>query len=630
MNKIIDRVNSPCDVKKLNIDELRTLAHELREIIVNTVSRTGGHLAPSLGVVELILSLHYVFDTPKDKLIFDVGHQSYSHMLITGRKKEFETLRTFEGLSGFPKREESEYDTYNTGHASTSISASVGISVAKAIKNEDNKVIALIGDGSLTGGLAYEGLNQAGDLKPNLIVVINDNEMSISPNVGAISMYLNKIITGQFYNRMRNDFERLLKKSPIIGYPMFRVMKLFEEMVKGLVSPGILFEELGFRYVGPISGHKINFLIDTFENVKTLEGPTVVHVVTKKGKGYIPAEARPENFHGTGPFDVKTGKPLLKGMGPLTYGEIFGKTMIKLVDHDKKIVGITAAMKENTGLLEFSKRFPNNFFDVGIAEQHAVVFAAGLATEGFKPVVCIYSTFMQRAYDQIVHDVCLQNLPVTFAMDRSGIVGEDGETHQGLFDISYLRHIPNIIIMSPKDENELQHMLKTAIEHPGPAVVRYPKGKSQGVQLDDELKIIEIGKSEILFEGNDLAIIALGPLVNSCIDAVESLKKEGINATLINARFVKPLDLELILEYAKRIGWILTVEENNLQGGFGSAILEALSENNISDVKVRRLGIDDQFVKHGARAIQRTKFNLDKAGIIKTVKSFLAEKTIRK
>jgi len=622
MAKIFDKVNTPDDLRGLSIDELHVLAEELREIIINTVSHTGGHLAPSLGVVELILALHYVFNTPKDKLIFDVGHQTYAHMLITGRKKEFNTLRTFDGLSGFPKREESKYDTFNTGHASTSISASLGISIAMEMKGEDNKVIAVIGDGSLTGGLAYEGLNQAGDLKPNMIVVLNDNEMSISPNVGAISMYLNQIITGQFYNRMRSDFERLLKKSPIIGYPMFRVMKLFEEMVKGLISPGILFEELGFRYVGPISGHKLDYLIETFKNIKNLSGPTVVHVVTRKGKGYPPAEEKPQNFHGTGPFDVETGKPLMRGIGPPTYGSVFGKTMIKLVEKDKRIVAITAAMKENTGLLEFSERYPQNFFDVGIAEQHAVVFAAGLATEGFKPVVAIYSTFLQRAYDQIIHDVCLQNLPINFAIDRSGIVGEDGETHQGLFDLSYLRHIPNMVLMSPKDENELQHLLKTAIEHPGPCAIRYPKGKSEGVKLDDEPRPLEIGKSEVLCEGDDVVILALGTLVNPALSAIEMLKKDGIKPTLVNARFVKPLDLEVILSLAKKAKKIVTIEENVLLGGFGSAVLEALSDNGITDVRVARMGIGDLFVKHGARAIQRKKFGLDKEGIYKFVKGF--------
>jgi 1-deoxy-D-xylulose-5-phosphate synthase len=629
MYNILDEINSPSDLKKLEIDELYVLADELRDKIINTVSRTGGHLAASLGVVELVLSIHYVFNTPKDKLIFDVGHQSYSHMLLTGRQKEFDTLRTIDGLSGFPKREENKYDTFNTGHASTSISASLGISEAKAMKGEDSKVITIIGDGALTGGLAYEGLNQVGDLKPNIIIVINDNEMSISPNVGAISMYLNKIITGQFYNRLRNDFERLLKKSPIIGYPMFRVMKLFEEMVKGLISPGILFEELGFRYVGPISGHKLNFLIETFNKIKNLSGPTVVHVVTRKGKGYIPAEEKPENFHGTGPFDVKTGKPLMKGKGPATYGSIFGQTMIKLVEKDKNVVAITAAMKENTGLLEFSKKYPKNFFDVGIAEQHAVVFAAGLATEGFKPVCAIYSTFLQRAYDQILHDVCLQKLPVTFALDRSGIVGEDGETHQGLFDISYLRHIPNMVLMSPKDENELQHMMNTAVEYSGPAAVRYPKGKSEGVALDEELKCLEIGKAEILQDGEDVALFVIGPLVNTATEALEILKKDGIDAALINARFIKPLDTEVIISFAKKCKKLITVEENALMGGFGSAVLEVLSDNGINDVEVMRLGIEDKFIRHGARTIQKERYGLDRDSILKTVKILVNKKAYK-
>jgi 1-deoxy-D-xylulose-5-phosphate synthase len=623
--KIFDRVNLPSDIKELSIEELETLAAELREIIINTVASTGGHLAPSLGVVELILSLHYVFDTPQDKLVFDVGHQSYAHMLLTGRKKDFHSLRTIDGLSGFPKREKSNYDTFNTGHASTSISASLGIAIAKALKKEDAKVITIIGDGSLTGGLAYEGLNQAGDLKPNMIVIINDNEMSIAPNVGAISMYLNKIITGQFYNRIRNDIERILKKSPIIGQPMFKIMKLMEEMVKGFITPGILFEELGFRYVGPIRGNNLDDLIKTFKNVKTLEGPTVVHIVTRKGKGYKPAELKPENFHGTGPFDVKTGEPTMKGKGPLTYGSVFGKTLVKLAQDDNRIIAITAAMKENTGLLEFSEKFPNKFFDVGIAEQHAVVFAGGLATEGYKPVVAIYSTFMQRAYDQVVHDVCLQNLDVTFVMDRAGIVGEDGETHQGLFDISYLRHIPNIVIMSPKDENELQHMLKTAIEHPGPATIRYPKGKSEGIKLDDTIHTLELGKSEIIKDGNDLAIFAIGPLVNSCYDAVELLAKDGLSAALINSRFIKPLDITTIIDYARKTKKILTVEENVLLGGFGSAILEVLSDNNINNIKVIRLGIADHFVTHGNRGLMRQRYGLDTDGIYKSAKNLILD-----
>lgn len=626
MRSLLGQINSPQDLKRLSREELPRLAEEIREEIINTVSRTGGHLASSLGVVELTIALHYVFNTPEDKLIWDVGHQSYAHKLLTGRKKEFERLRQFGGISGFPKREESPYDTYGAGHSSTSISSSLGIAEALRFKGKDNKVIAVIGDGSLTAGISFEGLNHVGDRKRDLIVVLNDNTMSISPSVGALSSFLSRKLTGRFITGLRRELKSFLTSIPSIGEDVYRVLMRAEDSFKSFITPGILFEGLGFYYVGPIQGHRIDVLLEAFENVKKWERPILLHVLTTKGKGYLPAEKNPAAFHGVGPFNIATGEPISKEGQPLSYTEVFGRTMVSLARKDKKIVGITAAMPEGTGLDRFGKEFPDRFYDVGIAEQHGITFAAGMAAEGLKPVSAIYSTFLQRAYDQILHDVCLQKLPVVFALDRGGIVGEDGPTHHGLFDLSYLRHIPNMIVMAPMDENELQHMLKTALDCGLPASLRYPRGKGYGVPLDTEIKSIPLGKAEVLQEGGDLAILGIGSTVYPAWEAAKRLKESGIGVTVVNSRFVKPLDKELICSLAKKIENIITVEENVLQGGFGSAVLELLAEENISGVRVKRLGIDDRFVAHGSVVRLREDCGIDAEGIERAAREMLGDR----
>jgi 1-deoxy-D-xylulose-5-phosphate synthase len=619
MSEILDKINTPEDLRKLDSKDLPLLAEELREMIITTVAKTGGHLASSLGVVELTIALHYVFDTPRDRVIWDVGHQSYAHKILTGRKDSFHTLRQYGGLSGFPRREESIFDTFDVGHSSTSISAALGMAEARCLKKEKYKIIAVIGDGSLMAGMALEGLNHAGHLKKDLIVVLNDNEMAISARVGALSSYLSRLITGQTYSRFRKDMKAFFKS---LGEPFYKFAKQSEEFFKGIFVPGVLFEELGFRYVGPIPGHRIDYLLENFKNIKNLEGPILVHVVTTKGKGYEPAEKDPTGFHGIGPFETTSGIPLTSKTG-LSFTEIFSETLVKLTREDERIVAITAGMSNGTGLDKLAKEFPEKFYDVGIAEQHAVTFAAGLAIEGFRPVTAIYSTFLQRAYDQILHDVCRQALPVTLVLDRAGIVGEDGSTHNGIFDLSYLRHMPNIIIMAPKDENELQHMLKTAIDSSKPAAIRYPRGKGIGILLDEEIKNLEVGKGEVLSEGKDVAILAIGSTVYPALSAAQELKKDGIACTVVNSRFVKPIDEELICRLAKEIGRILTVEENVLAGGFGSAVLELLSKESIYPTRVTCLGIDDCFVKHGPQEFLRKKYGIDSSGIIQAVKALL-------
>ena len=524
MTKVLDQINTSHDVKKLDVEELERLCQELREEILSTVSRTGGHLASNLGVIELTAALHYVFDFPRDKVIWDVGHQSYAHKLLTGRKDRFHTLRQYEGISGFPKRDESPYDAFDSGHSGSSISSALGMAEARRLKGEDARVIAVIGDGSMTAGLAFEGLNQAGHIDQDLIVILNDNEMSISRNVGALSSYLNRLMTGQFVNRFRNDMRGFLETLPGIGKSVLRFAKQAEESFKGLIMPGLLFEELGMKYIGPIDGHRLDYLIETFQNIKKLRGPILVHVLTKKGKGYPPAEMNPDRFHGISPFVIETGEPKSNSKNsPISYTEVFGETLCQLARKNRRIVAITAAMQSGTGLEEFSRKFPDRFYDIGIAEQHAVTFAAGLALEGMKPVVAIYSTFLQRAYDQVVQDVCMQNLPVVFALDRGGIVGEDGPTHQGLFDFSYLRHIPNLIVMVPKDENEFQHMIKTATECSVPVAFRYPRGKGEGVTREASLQSIDIGRGEVLREGKDILIVAIGVTVSPSLRAAEKL-----------------------------------------------------------------------------------------------------------
>jgi len=620
----LDNINSPQDLKKLTLEEMGRLAGEVRNRIIETVAKTGGHLAPNLGVVELTIALHYVFDAPKDKIIWDVGHQSYAHKLLTGRRDRFHTLRMYGGISGFPKRSESRYDAFDTGHSSTSISAGLGISTAKALKGEKSHVIAVIGDGSTTGGMAFEALNQAGNTGKNLIVVLNDNAMSIGPNVGAFSSFLSRKMTGRRFVYFRREFENFLKSIPGVGENILSLVRKSEDTFITFFTPGMLFEAFRFKYVGPIQGHRLDLLIETFRNVKNLEGPVLVHALTVKGKGYAPAETDPAHFHGVGSFDISTGtsrksSPKL----PPTFTEVFGETMVDLGRKEKKLFAITAAMPEGTGLNKFGKMFPERFVDVGIAEQHAVTFAAGLATEGFRPVVAIYSTFLQRAFDQIIHDVCLPNLPVIFCIDRGGLVGEDGQTHHGHFDITYLRSLPNMTLMAPKDENELRHMLFTALNHTGPVAIRYPRGRGLGVSLDPEYRIIPIGESELLKEGKDLTLIALGSMVLPSLEAAVEMEKEGVTATVVNCRFVKPLDKRLA-DYARKTGKVLVVEENIQQGGLGSAVLELFSDTGLKEVTVRRLGLPDSFVEHGPVGVLREKYGLDKAGIMKAARALFA------
>jgi 1-deoxy-D-xylulose-5-phosphate synthase len=626
MSKVLDQIEFPIDVKKLDLEELGKLCGEIREEIISTVLKNGGHLASNLGVVELTVALHHVFELPHDKVIWDVGHQSYAHKILTGRRDRFHTLRQYEGISGFPKRDESPYDAFDSGHSGTSISSALGMAEARRQRGEKGKVIAVIGDGSMTAGVAFEGLNQTGHVDQDLIVILNDNEMSISPNVGALSSYLNRLMTGQFVNRFREDIKAFLDTLPGIGKSVLRFAKQAEESLKGLLIPGLLFEELGLKYIGPIDGHRLDYLIETFQNIKKLRGPILVHVITKKGKGYPPAEMNPARFHSVAPFIVETGEPRKDQIkNPPTYTEVFGDTLCQLAKENRRLIAITAAMQSGTGLEQFSKEFPDRFYDIGIAEQHAVTFAAGLALEGMKPVVAIYSTFLQRAYDQVLQDVCLQNLPVVFALDRGGIVGEDGPTHHGLFDFSYLRHIPNLVIMVPKDEDEFQHMIKTAVECPLPVAFRYPRGKGEGVKRSDILKSIDIGKGELLRKGDDVLILAIGSTVYPSLRAAERLVQVGINPAVINSRFLKPLDGDLLCDWAKRIGKVLTVEENVLLGGFGSAVLELFQERGLFSIRVKRLGIPDLFVEHGPQPLLRAKYGIDENGILGAVQEMVGE-----
>jgi 1-deoxy-D-xylulose-5-phosphate synthase len=623
MGDLLKQIQNPSDLRRLRPADLTPLAQEVREEIIQAVSKVGGHLASSLGVVELTLALHYVFDTPRDRIIWDVGHQTYAHKLITGRRENFRTLRQSGGICGFPRREESPYDAFGTGHSGTSISAALGMAEARYLRGEDFKVIALIGDGSMTAGEAFEGLNQAGAMEKDLIVILNDNELSISPNVGALSSYLNRLMTGQFATHFREEIKAFLRKIPGIGGSALKWARYAEESLKGFFLPGLLFEELGFKYVGPLPGHKIESLIETFRNIKQLPGPILVHVLTTKGKGYPPAEKDPVTFHGVGPFLPETGEICNQKGKCLSYTEAFGQSMVKLARKTPCLVGITAAMPQGTGLEGFAAEFPNRFFDVGIAEQHGITFAAGLAAEGFIPVVAIYSTFMQRAYDQILHDVCLQSLPVVLALDRGGIVGADGSTHQGLFDFSYLRHIPNLVVMAPKDENELQHMLKTAISCGRPVSLRYPRGNGWCGFLDEEARELPVGKAEVLRQGKDLILLAIGSTVKAAMEAASRLQNWEIDSTVVNARFVKPLDGELIGSLVSGCRRLITVEENALQGGFGSAVLELLEEKGITGVEVKRLGIPDVFVEHGSQDSLRHKYGIDAEGIVRAAEELL-------
>ena len=621
--RLLDSVSNPQELKKLPPEFLPQLAQEIREKIITTVAKTGGHLAPSLGVVELTIALHYVFDAPRDKIVWDVGHQAYAHKLLTGRGDRFHTLRQYGGLSGFPKRAESPYDAFDTGHSSTSVSAALGMASACCLKGERRRVIAVIGDGAMTAGLAFEGLNNAGDQNKDLIVVMNDNGMSIAPNVGALSSFLSRKLTSRSMVFLKKQLEQLLRSLPGIGEDLVAWAKKSEDSLITFFTPGMLFEALKFKYLGPLSGHRLDHLIETFNNVKNLRGPVLVHVRTIKGKGYRPAESDPTGFHGLGKFDPDSGVAS-KGVGEVaSYTEVFGETLVRLARENKKIVAITAAMPDGTGLVEFRRQFPQRFFDVGICEQHAVTFAAGLAQEGMRPVAAIYSTFLQRAYDQVLHDVCLQNLPVVFCLDRGGVVGEDGETHQGLFDLSYLRHLPNLVLAAPKDEDEMRHLLYTAVEHQGPMAIRYPRGRGVGVDFSSTLQKLPIGKGEVLREGEDLLILALGASVYRALEAAKTLAEQGFQATVVNARFVKPLDENLILSLAAKCGRVLTVEENVLAGGFGSAVVELFSDRALTGLTVQRLGIPDVFMEHGAPDLLRKKYGLDAAGILKAARQLL-------
>jgi len=625
MTRWLDQVNSPFDLKNIPIDKLGELAEEIREKIITVVSQNGGHLASNLGAVELVLALHRVFNSPKDKIIWDVGHQCYAHKLLTGRKDRFETLRKYEGLSGFPSRSESEHDVFNVGHASTSISSALGVACARDQKGEKFSVIAIVGDGALTGGLAFEGLNNAGASGRNLLVILNDNTMSISKNVGALSRYLTDLLTDEKYNKLKADVWELTGRFKRRDKIRAAVAKV-EEGIKGFLVPGSLFEKLGFRYFGPVAGHDIRGLIKTLEQLKVLSGPIILHVVTTKGRGYKYAEEDAPRFHGIGAFDKVSGNSN-GNTDELTYTDVFGNTLVKLASTDEKIVAITAAMTLGTGLLDFAKAFPQRFYDVGIAEQHGATFASGLASQGLKPVFAVYSTFLQRAFDQVIHDVALQNLPVILAIDRAGIVGADGPTHNGAFDLSYLRHIPNWIVMTPKDGNELKNMLYSAANWgKGPVAIRYPRTAIPDA-ITGEFVPIEMGKWERLKKGKDAAILAVGSMVYPAREASYQLQEEGIDIEVVNARFVKPLDEEMLNSILSEFDKIITVEENALLGGFGSAVLEFAEIHNFNHAVIKRMGIPDEFIQHGSRNKLLSILGLDKNGIIQTIKKVIKSKT---
>ncbi|MHB0969203.1 MAG: 1-deoxy-D-xylulose-5-phosphate synthase [Thermoanaerobaculia bacterium] len=627
MTRLLESIESPHDLRKLDRRQLPQVAQEIRDQIIEVVSNLGGHFGGNLGCVELTLALHYVFDTPRDQLVWDTGHQSYPHKLITGRRDRFHTIRQHDGISGFCKREESVYDVFNAGHASTSISAALGIAVARDFRKEDYRVMAVIGDGALSGGMALEGLNQAGHLKRRLFLVLNDNDLSISNNVGAISGYLNQIIKGQRYNKLKDLAKGVMERIPLVGNKLQDFAGDVEELAKHMIVPGLLFEELGFKYLGPYDGHNLDLLIDTFEKYKDYEGPIILHVITKKGKGYVPAEDRPIWSHGVNPFDPKSGEVIKAKPAPPSYTAVFAEALVEMAKHDEKIVALTAAMPEGTGLDKFEKEFPERFFDVGIAEEHAVTFCGGMATQGMKPVAAIYSTFLQRAFDQVFHDVAIMDLPVVFALDRAGIAGADGPTHHGIFDMAYLRVFPNMICMAPKDENELRHMVKTAFETGHPTSIRYPRGNGFGVERDPELMSLPVGKGEVMRDGGKHAtIFAIGIEVWPAVEATKILEKEGIDVAVINARFIKPIDEELVLRFCKPGAKILTVEEGSLAGGFGSAVMEKVQELGIEDVSFHRIGIPDVYVHHGSQDILRAQHDLHTEGIAERLRRFLAGK----
>lgn len=600
MRELIHEINNPLALKKLNTLELNQLAQEIRELIINVIATRGGHLASSLGVVELTIALHSVFEAPEDKIVWDVGHQSYAHKILTGRKELFQEIRTLDGISGFPRREESPYDPFSTGHSSTSLSAALGIAVSRDLRKEKYNVIAVIGDGALTGGMALEALNYAGEVNTDLIAVLNDNELSIDQNVGGLPSYLARLRSDPKYYRLKEELEFFLERIPAIGKTMLRSAERLKDSVKYLFVPGVLFEELGFTYLGPVDGHNISNLQEMMRQAKRIKGPVLLHVVTQKGRGYAHAEKEPCHFHGIGPFQKDSGKLRSSDSSNVSYSETFGSSLVRLAEEDESIVAITAAMASGTGLENFSQRYPQRFFDVGIAEQNAVTMAAGMAAEGQKPVIAIYSTFLQRAYDQILHDVCLQKLPVVFAIDRAGVVGEDGETHNGLFDYAYLRHMPGIVLMAPTNAQEISAMLKTALSLQLPSALRYPKGKSPPAPKGEAEPLVS-GKGVLLKEGEDLLILAAGSMLPLAVKAYDILEQKGIHCCVINPRFIKPLDKELICNWAQSCKKVLTVEDHVLAGGFGSAVLELFEEENMENIKVKRMGIQDPFTGQGSR-----------------------------
>ncbi len=613
---LLESIDSPDDLKPLSLAQLEQLARELRQFLIQSVSETGGHLSAGLGTVELTLAIHHVYNTPEDRLVWDVGHQSYPHKIITGRRERMATLRKKGGLAGFPKRDESPYDTFGVGHSSTSISAALGMALAAREQQSDRKVVAVIGDGAMTAGMAFEALNHAGDEDANLLVILNDNDMSISPNVGGMSKYLARILSGKLYSGMRQSSKKVLEKVP----PMWELARRTEEHVKGMVAPGTLFEELGFNYIGPVDGHDLPALITTLRNMREFEGPQFLHVRTTKGKGFTPAEENPCSYHGVGKFDPDNGEMLAQG-NEVTYTQVFGEWLCDMAEQDRRVVGITPAMREGSGMVEYSERFPNRYFDVGIAEQHAVTVAAGMACEGMKPVVAIYSTFLQRGYDQLIHDVAIQNLPVIFAIDRAGLVGPDGPTHAGSFDLSFMNCIPNLVIMAPADENECRQMLYTGHTLDGPSAIRYPRGTGPGVEVQKEMNALPLGKAIVRRRGSQIALLAFGSMLSPALAAGEVL-----DATVVNMRFVKPLDEALILQLAQSHELIVTIEENVVMGGAGSSVASCLS-NAGKSINMLQMGLPDYYVEHGARELLLSQCGLDSQGIIDRVTAQLEKNT---
>lgn len=626
---LLSQIHEPSDLKKYSVEQLTTLATEIRQFLIEKLSTTGGHLAPNLGVVELTIALHYCYNSPQDKFIFDVGHQSYVHKILTGRKDQFDTLRKYNGLCGFIKRSESEHDVWEAGHSSTSLSAAIGMAMARDFKGEDNKVVAIIGDGALTGGMAFEALNHIGHEKKNLMIILNDNEMSIAPNVGAMHNYLTKIRSDRNYLRAKDEIEQLLKKIPAIGGKLAKTAEKLKDSLKYMMVSGVLFEELGIKYLGPVDGHDLSGLIDAFHQANNVNGPVLVHVLTTKGKGYTPAEEDSHKWHGITPYKMESGQ-LLKAVGNPMYTDIFSRTLIELAQQDERIVAVTPAMPGGSGLVKFAEIFPGRMIDVGIAEQHAATMCAALAMEGMKPVFAVYSTFMQRAYDQIVHDICRHNANVMFAIDRAGFVGADGETHQGVYDFAFMRHIPNIVLMMPKDENELRHMMKTALEYnDGPIAYRYPRINVPGVTLDEELHSIPIGSWEKLREGEGTTIIAVGPMVQVAEEAAELLKREGINVGIVNARFIKPLDQDMLLELAQYGHHMIVVEEASQAGSLGSAVLEFYADHELSGLHISLMGVPDRFIEHGSIKEQLNEVGLTPESIVQKVQKYYSGHNIR-